>query len=155
MVYDPSVTSVTHAAVWELVQGATRQLFPVRWGLRSDGVARWRTLEWRALQLSPRIHLQERHLWVTAAAFPSRRHASWFNEDMNLPQPHADHHPKSETPQFLERFDRNTRQTQLCVIAVLWVTSRGWIPWSDACQRADGRGHRSCVSPVSSGSFNP
>lgn len=71
-----------HAAVWELVQGPARQLFSVRWRLRSDGVARWRTLERRALQLSPRLHLQERHLWV--AAFGSRRHASLSNEDLNL-----------------------------------------------------------------------
>lgn len=53
-----------HAAVWELVQRAARQLFPVWRRLCSDGVARWWTLEWRTLQLSPCIHLQERHLWV-------------------------------------------------------------------------------------------
>ncbi len=52
-------------AVWKLVQRTTRQLLPVWWRLRSDGVAWWRTLEWRPLQLSPRIHVQERHLWVT------------------------------------------------------------------------------------------
>lgn len=53
-----------HIAVWELVQRPTRQLFPVRWGLRGDGVAwRW-PLERRSLQLSPCIHMQERHQWV-------------------------------------------------------------------------------------------
>lgn len=53
-----------HIAIRELVQRATRQLFSLWRRLCSDGVAwRW-TLERRTLQLSPGIHLQERHLWV-------------------------------------------------------------------------------------------
>lgn len=139
------------SAVWELVPGATRQLFSLRWRLRCDGVARWRPLERRALQLSPGLHLQERHLWVVV--FASGRHASRFHADLNLPQPRADRRPESETPGFLEDFAIVTRPVQLCVMAVLWATSKGWILWSDACRRADGRGHRSCASVVSSGSF--
>lgn len=53
-----------HTAIWELVQRATRQLFSLWRRLCSDGVAWWWALERRTLQLSPGIHLQERHLWV-------------------------------------------------------------------------------------------
>lgn len=56
-----------NTAVWELVQRTARQLLSIWWRLCSDGVAWWWTLEWRALQLSPCIHLQERHLWVTGS----------------------------------------------------------------------------------------
>lgn len=57
------------SAVWELVQRAARQLFSLWWRLCGDGVARRRTLERRTLQLPPRIHLQERHLWVNDRHF--------------------------------------------------------------------------------------
>lgn len=52
------------SALWKLVQRAAWQLLPVWWGLCSDGVAWWRPLERRAMQLPLVIHLQEGRQWV-------------------------------------------------------------------------------------------
>lgn len=49
-----------------------------------------------------------------------------FTEDLSqiIQQPHVVHHPKSEMPPYLEKFDRDMRPMQLCVIIALWVSSR-------------------------------
>lgn len=52
------------SALWKLVQRPAWQLLPVWWGLCGDGVAWWRPLEWRAMQLPLVIHLQEGRQWV-------------------------------------------------------------------------------------------
>lgn len=52
------------SALWKLVQRAAWQLLPVWWGLCGDGVAWWRPLERRAMQLPLVIHLQEGRQWV-------------------------------------------------------------------------------------------
>lgn len=55
-------------AIWQLEAKPAGQFLPVRRGLRGDDLARRRTVERRALQLSPDIHLQKGNRYVFAGS---------------------------------------------------------------------------------------